>query len=375
MSSPHLEEQLNRYLSFLSQDQDNLKLLAEISSMYFELGDYEAAQNYLNKASALDRIACLGRQGLLYLNQDQFSLAQTCFIEALQHDDTPSLRYHLGLTYFLNQDTEGALSILLPLVEHEFHLESSLVITRIYHGQNQLEHALQNAQEIISNHADNAEAWGLLALIYFDLNDESKALDACTKALAIDSSNFDARVIDVMLRIANQQITLDEVQQLIDTNPQDCRLWFALGSVCMTQGAFVAAEQHFRRALNLYPDFYDCHIALGWCLLMVDQLQNANSHYRAAATLVPEISDSWAGQAIVAALNEHFEQADQFILQAKELNKQCFLTQIAESIYVNYHNPLQAKDYLAKALKNTQLPISQKIAFIMEDLGNSNVLH
>ena len=60
MSSQQLHDKLNRHLSFLEQDKNNLTLLIEISSLYLELADLELAQNYLDKAKLINREACLG---------------------------------------------------------------------------------------------------------------------------------------------------------------------------------------------------------------------------------------------------------------------------------------------------------------------------
>jgi tetratricopeptide (TPR) repeat protein len=83
MNDQQLPDKLNRHLSFLEQDQSNLTLLVKISDIYLELDDLELAQSYLDKAKAINHEACLGHQGLLYLNQGLYALNED-FIKAEQ---------------------------------------------------------------------------------------------------------------------------------------------------------------------------------------------------------------------------------------------------------------------------------------------------
>jgi hypothetical protein len=91
--------------------------------------------------------------------------------------------------------------------------------------------------------------------------------------------------------------------------------------------------------------------------------------------LVEELADAWGGLALVHALNEDFLKAEQLIHKAKKLNPSCFLTEIAESIYYNHKNPIKAKEHLVNALKNSNVPIGEKLAFIMEDIRGQQLLH
>lgn len=375
MSNQQVHEQLTRHLSFLAQDENNLTLLVKISDLYLELDDLDSAQEYLNKASALDRIACLGHQGLLHLNQGQFAQAKEYFIEALNHEETPALRYNLGFTHFIASDLENAAQVLSPLIKGEHHPEAKLLMARILHGQGDLEQARDLINDVLAHDADDSEALGLLALVYFDLDEIERAAQASARALALNPDNYDAQLIDALSRLTTQETSVEELEKLLQLNPDDCRLWFALGNVHMSQGALDLAEHSLRKAIEIYPEFYDAYIALGWCLLLLDNVDDALIIYQAAAGIVPELADSWGGLALVAALNEDFLNAERLIQKSKDLNSDCFLAEIAESIYFNHKNPLKAKEHLVNALKNTKVPASEKLAFIIEDMQGTTQFH
>ncbi|MBL7479318.1 tetratricopeptide repeat protein [Legionella bononiensis] len=375
MDTQTVQDKLNRHLNFLAQDQENLALLIEISDMYIELDDLDSAHHYLEKANLIDREACLGHQGLLHLNQGQLSRAKECFIEALTHMDTPALRYNLGFTHFITHDLDNAWDILSPILEGEHYPEAELLMARILHRQDSLEESISLVEHVLEHNPEDEEALGLLSLLYFDLNEEEPALQACTQALQLNPDNYDAKLVHIMLRLMNQETSVEEIEQLLQISPQDSRLWFALGNTYMVQGDMEAAEHTLKKAIEIYPDFYDCHIALAWCQLLNDRINEAHETYQNAAELVEELADAWGGLALIHALTEDFPQAELLIKKANELNPTCFLTELAESIYFNHINPQKAKEHLLHALKNTEMPISEKLAVLLEYTQNAQQVH
>lgn len=375
MDTQAVQEQLNRHLGFLAQDQNNLALLIEISDMYIELDDLESAQKYLETANSIDRDACLGHQGLFHLNQGQFSQAKDCFIEALNHIDTPALRYNLGFTHFITYDLDKAWDILSPILEGEHYPEAELLMARILHRQDSIEESISLVEHVLEHNPDDAEALGLISLLYLDLNEEELAKESCSRALELNPENYDAKLVNIMIRLMTQETSVEEIEALLQISPQDSRLWFALGNTYMTQGDMESAERTLKKAIEIYPDFYDCHIALAWCQLLNDHITEAHETYQNAAELIEELADAWGGLALIHALTEDLAQAELLINKAKELNPECFLTELAESIYFNHTNPEKAQKHLLQALNNTEIPISEKLNFIIEEIQSKQQVH
>ncbi|MCL9682672.1 tetratricopeptide repeat protein [Legionella maioricensis] len=375
MNNQQLADKLNRHLSFLDQDENNLTLLVEISDLYMELDDFESAQSYLDKAKIINHKACLGHQGLLHLNQGKFSQAQECFLEALNHLETPALRYNLGFTYFITFDFEKAWEVLAPLLEGEHYPEAELLMARILHRQDSIEEAIGLVENILEHNPDDAEALGCLSLLYFDLNEDALANETSLRALKINPENYDAKLVNMLIRLITHETTIEEIEELLQINPQDSRLWFALGNTYMTQGDLDSAESTLQKAVEIYPEFYDCHIALAWCQLLNDHVNEAHETYQDAVELVDELADGWGGLALVYALNEDFIKAEQLINKANDLNPDCFLTEIAQTICFNYKNPQKGKEHLVNTLRNSGIPISEKLAVFIEELQGQQQLH
>lgn len=367
MNQKETLQTIDRHLSCLDHDENNLNLLIEISDLYFELADFESAQKYITRANAIDREACLPHQGMLYLNQGQFKEAKICFKEAFHRTPTPALHYNLGLACYLNNELQEAWDTLSLITDNEYLSARQLLMARILQQKNTIDESAAILEELIKQNPNDAEALGLLSLLHLDTNNEESAKHLSQRALALEPQLYEARLVDLMLKLINQEATLEEIELLLEVNPSDSRLWFALGSTHMTQGNYHLAETHLKKTIDIHPEFYDCHIALGWCQLLNNEIDTAYETYQDAVSLVDTLSDGWGGLALIHALNEDLDTAEQLIEKASSLNSECFLTKIAQVIYFNYKNPERASKELSAGLKQNK-PISEKLALIIEQL-------
>lgn len=367
MNSHDIEQELARHLAFLQQDENNLSLLLKISTLYLELDDLSHAQHYLDKAKKIHSNACDALQGFIYLNQDQIEKAQEAFEKARTYEDSDELRYHLGFIYFMQQELSKAWDILSSIEDTDYIPITQVLMARILQQQEQFEQALALLETHVKGFPDNAEALGLLALLYLDMDEEDKALDFSQRALRLNPETYEAQVVDVMLRLVDQKANAEEIQQLLDVNPQDSRLLFALGSLYMTEGSFNLAIDSFEQTIAIHPDFYDCYIALGWCYLLNDDLANARKTYQKAVDLSNELADGWGGLALIHALEAQWESCDSLSKKALALSNDCFLIQVAQLIEINHKDPKKAQPHLLKILKDKNTPISQKLATLMNE--------
>lgn len=375
MPNQELQAKLDRLLGFLAQDENNLQLLLDVCGHYKALGDNKLAQHYMDKANAIDREGCLGHQGILFLNQGLLNEAKACFTEALDFFETQTVRYNLCFCLFLLGEFEETKEALTPLLEGEHFPSAELLMARTLHNQGDIEIAIDFAKGVLKYNPQDADALSLLALFYFDLNDEQLAQETAQQAIEIDPTIYEARLVQALIRLPTQETTIEEVESLLSINPRDSRLWFALGNIYMGQGDLESAEHTLENAIELYPDFYDCYISLGWCQLLMDDTEAAEETYQNATKIAPELADAWGGLALVQALTANLWKADLYIEKAHNLHSNCFLAEIAEAICHSQKNPEQCKDHLLKALNNTELGVGKQLAYFMEELENNQQLH
>lgn len=365
---PTLNEQLKYYLSLLKQNENNLEILLEVSLLYMELDNIPKAQHYLDKASTINPEACLGSQGLLHLKQGRATDAISLFSQALQLEDTETVRFNLGLSYYLNNDFPKAWETLSLIEEEEYIPSTRVLMARMMYEEGAVEEAINLLEEHVPNFTSNAEIVGLLSLLYFDINNEHAARELSQQALQLEPTNFDAQLVDIMLRLITQETSAEEILNLLQVNPKDSRLLFALGSTYMAQGEFALAIEQFKKTITVQPEFYDCYIALAWCQLLNNEVQDAHETYQNAISLDDALADGWGGLAIIYALNADLAQAEQLISKAKTVEEENFLTEIAEIIYLGLKKPNKAKQNLLDVLNNDHLPAGDKLVKVLEEI-------
>lgn len=102
-------------------------------------------------------------------------------------------------------------------------------------------------------------------------------------------------------------------------DPQDPELWFYLGAVHGSLGNARGAEESFREAIALRPDFVQARLNLGKALKDQGHLDDAENAYRAVVELAPQHAPAWSALAQLLAQQGKLEEASQVARQGLEL--------------------------------------------------------
>ena len=87
-----------------------------------------------------------------------------------------------------------------------------------------MDEAIGLIENILEHNPNNAEALGFLSLLYFDLNEEELAKQTSTSTLVLNPENYDAKLVNSLIRLMAQETTIEEIEELIQINPQDCAM-------------------------------------------------------------------------------------------------------------------------------------------------------
>ncbi len=195
------------------------------------------------------------------------------------------LQRYLG---YLNQDKTNA-SLLLATA-------------RILHNLEKLDEAITLIMQLAHHHDANADLAGLLALLHFDNQNAELAEFYSNKALALNSESHEGQLVRLLLKALEHQATPIEIETLLEKNPNESRLLFALGSAYMHHRNLPAAEEAFLRALELAPNFYELWISIGMCHVLQNNWNKAEQAYRQAITMNQNRTDGYNGMALIKAL-------------------------------------------------------------------------
>lgn len=375
MTMPDVQEKLQRHLDYLTQDESNVSLLLSISHCYRQIGKQDLAQTFLDDAKRLSGLAYWTEQGLLHLDSNQLVLAKDALERALAEQDSPVRRYQLAYCLFRNREFEPALLLLHSDKSQETLFESGLLKARIYQQLQQTDDAVLILENLFALNASHAEIAGLLALLHFDNNALERAELLSNSALAIRPDNMEAQLVRVLLKTLRNEISTSEIESLLVKHPDECRLWFALGTIEMQHMDIAAAGIAFSQATRIWPQFYECWISLAWCQLFQNDLGAAERSYQQAMQADPGQADALAGLALVNALRKDMTSARVYLEKSKALNESCFLAAMTEVIMANEHSPEQAAERLMKALPGLDRQIEPLLNQVLKQVSENEVLH
>lgn len=201
--------------------------------------------------------------------------------------------------------------------DHFVYLEA-----RLLHHLQRIDDAIALIEQ--SHTPLDANTMGLLALLHVENDNETKAQTALNATLALDPHHPNGQLVRVLLKSLHNDASVDEIESLLESHPQESRLWYILGTTQLRLMNCPAAEQAFHQAARIHPQFYDNWICLGWCGLLQNHLDTAENAYHQAIAIDPDRADGFGGLAAVYASRHQVTEATYWLSQAEERDDECF---------------------------------------------------
>ncbi len=221
-------------------------------------------------------------------------------------------------------------------------LSIGLLKAQILHHQQLIPHAISLLESFLSTHSLNDELHGVLSFLYFEHEDAANAHTFSEKALSLNAQNYNGLLVQTLLKALLHKANVDDINYLLSVNPEECRLWFILGTTQLQQMNIHAATEALLKATTYYPDFYDCWICLGLCYLLQNKIDLAKGAYQQAVKIEPNAADGLGGMALVHALNNQMDESVVALQYADSIDNTCFLAAIARIILANKTDPNEA---------------------------------
>lgn len=374
MNFTEMQDKLQRYLGYLEQDKENIELILNVSFLYLKTGEWALAQQYLDEAKRLSGQLFLTKQGIIYLETQQIDLAKETFVQAFAEEKTLESCYNLAFCLYLSRDFKAALSILNNADQEQLPEEILLLKVKILLYLQEADEAIELLEHLhkINEHA--AEVSGLLALLHFDMNNSEQAETMMRKSLADNPNQYEALLVEVLLRTLNNESTIAEIESLLSVNPDECRLYFALGTLYLRNMNIDLAAEAFYKTTQIWPYFYDGWVSLGWCALYQNRVEDAESAFQQASEIKAQDADSWGGLALVHAMNNNFQKSEELVEKAFALDEHCVLANMAQILIKNAVAPEEAIEYFDKVFPGTMDEINTLLHAAIKQV-QSNTLH
>jgi len=183
--------------------------------------------------------------------------------------------------------------------------------------------AAQALEDIVGENEENAEAYFLLGLSYFNLNQYEDARDAFTQALELDSDRA-AAIHHNLGALAYQMGDIEtaeaEFKAALETEPDDPDTHYQLGATYLVKALpadsqmpdpemLAQAQAEFERALELAPGKAEALVGLGNSYLLANQLDEAIEALEDAVDASPEMPEALFALGRAYALAGQTEEA------------------------------------------------------------------
>lgn len=111
-------------------------------------------------------------------------------------------------------------------------------------------------EKILKDDPSNANAWVALGNIYFDLNQNEKAIEAYKKGLELNSKQPDvwSDLGTVYFRLQQYDQSIEQFKKAIEINPKHAKAFYNLGVVYRTKGNIPLAIEYWEKFIQIDPD-------------------------------------------------------------------------------------------------------------------------
>lgn len=338
-----VDQKLERYLNYLLQEPENINLLLDISACYRDAKAYGHARDYLEQVKRLAPEIAIYPEGELYFLEGNYEKALACFKEVMAQEESVDCRFAIALMLFHLAHFDEALTYSQPLSEMN-HKDSQILRARIFFHQKKMDEALAELDRALQDEPENPYLLSLKSLICFESGREREGLQCAEQALVINPHLYEARLVKLFFHRVVTDDNLAEVEDLLQYQAQDPRLWLMRGQFFVEKFNFIEAEASLNRALELFPQYYDALISLSFCLFLQSKEDQALIICQQAVDCYPQDPEGWGGLALAHGLKGDFEKAQHYLDKCFAITVHTFMGQVTEILMISRHNQEKAKE-------------------------------
>lgn len=322
---------VERLLSFLDADPDNLNLLADAANAAFDANDFALCDELLDRHAAHAPLpAALAHQrGLAALSQHRFDAALRAFAPLLATHDDASIRYNAAYATAMLGRFDEALDLLDDATLASVPAAIQLKL-RVLHHLGRLDDAIALGRRHIDRADASPELYGALATALFD----AASLDEARRCAESAADTVDGLTVRGLLALDGASV--DPARELfrraLALNPDSARATLGLGLVELSERRFAAARElldHAANALNVHAGAW---AAAAWGHLFDGAPDAARIRFERAATLDRGFADAHGGLAVVCVHEGHIDEAKRHAEIARRLDASCLSVALADSL-------------------------------------------
>lgn len=358
-----IRQRLDRLLSFIESDPDNLNLLADATDAALECRDLESARMAVARGLELqpgDPFFSL-RLSSVALAEGNFeeSLAISGQLLAAGFEDAPVRYNHAYALVCLRRFAEAR--PLLQSLSGEGALPELVgrLLVRTLHYLGEVDEAVAVARTYLQAMPGNGELAGMLSLLYVDADEMAEARLWAERALALDPQGLDALLAasTVALGAEDTDAARSFAHRALAVQPRNGRVWSNLGLADMLDFDIPAARENLVQAVHYMPEHIGTWHLLGWVQLLQKDLDGAEASFNRALEIDDNFGETHGALAVVAAMRGDWARSDELSKVARRLDPGSMYTQYAEVLRLQREGRSDLIERMFdRALRNGQSP-------------------
>lgn len=233
--------------------------------------------------------------GLIHEERQQFKDAIACFERVLAcRDDFADVKTHLAMLHFRTNNYDTARRFAMARLEsEEGDLTARSILANIARAQGRLGDARSECLKILDREADNRQTQDLLVLIEKEAGDLESALGWVEKILQTNPDDYEALSgkAELLMGLARYQEAAKVYEHLQQAHPDDAEIANNLGNCYFKLQDYESAIRHYSRALAIEPQLAISLRNLGYTYFKAGDRANAVRKLTNYLDYVPEDFD------------------------------------------------------------------------------------
>ena len=248
-------------LEINSKDADACYYLGILNT---DAGEFEKGVYYLERSTEINpgNANAYNEIGVSYFNNlhDNDKALENYLLAIKANPAFAMAYYNTGLLKNKTGNNEEAAQYFEKAIElNSDYKESYLQLSTSYKSLYKYDLSAAILEEYIQRFGDDARVYNRIGVNYYNLGNDLKAIDYYNKAIAIDTTFVDA-YYNLGLsykRLGQVQQAIQYFEKVLELNATDYEALYSLGELYELQDEKATAENKYRAAIRIKPDYKD----------------------------------------------------------------------------------------------------------------------
>jgi len=310
--------------SHLKENPDDAIILTRVGGVYFDLGRYDKAEKYLNKAMQIqpDWPDINYTLGVILQQREKLDAAVRCYKKAVSSDPELAEAYaNLGAAYI----QQGKLDIGISELKRALGINPDLALAHsqlglAYKKKGMLNESIAELREAVTIDPDVADAHVNLGVAYGQkgMLDESIAEHKLALALMPEDANAQTNLGVTYAEKGMLDEAIAQHKKAISIAPHFTAAYVSLGAAYHMKGMLDEAADQYQHALDIDANNADAHFNLGLVYEKKGIIDGAITEYKCALAINSELAEVHNNLAVAYYHKRNYKLAIQHCDKALE---------------------------------------------------------